>query len=218
MKIKRNNGFTLIELLIATTIFSFIMLIATTGIIKIGQLYYKGVTESKTQEATRAVSDELSRSVQFAANGRIDEIPVSSPTIIKKFCLGDTLYTAYLDSKYTAPNENTTGLVAQKITLNTPCASAVVLETKQVLGENMRLLKFDVQSVDSTLNVWRVTVRVAYGDSDLIDHYNDSGVLLGTTSAERKVNREKAVCKTGNPGGSFCAVAQLDTYVKKRLN
>lgn len=207
------DGFTILELLIATTIFSFILLIATTGIIRIGQLYYKGVTESKTQETIRNVSDELTRSIQFA-NGSKTSLPDSG--LMKSFCLGDTRYVYYFDLPYQTTNN--AGLIAERLGAGSNCASDVAIDTRQLLGKNMRLLKFDVETVPGNDKAWQVNIRIAYGDNDLLDHYDDGGVLKASVDPDNKINREKAICKTGLPGGSFCAVARLDTIVKKRLN
>lgn len=216
--IKRQKGFTIVELMIATAVFSFILLIATNGIIKIGQLYYKGVTQARTQEAARNISDELSRSLQFA-NGYKTEIATGNPTL-KKFCLGDTRYSYTINAPYTAaspaPAIGTAGLSLERLTTGSACgctAASCVAETKQLLGVDMRLLKLDINQLGAGIDkAWNVDLRIAYGQNDLFSHYSNTGVLISGADVA------SATCKSGIPGGSFCATAELDTIIKKRLN
>ena len=230
----RNNqsGFTIIELMIATTIFSFILLIATAGIIRIGQLYYKGVTESKVQNNVRSVSDDISRSIQFAKgtkyDGPLNTLPTNTNPVAN-FCLGDYRYTGYIDKPFklqpsnNTPTGNQTGLWAEKLVSGSACgcpAGTCVTQTEQLLGVNTRLLYLYVENLGVGIEKgWHVNVRLAYGDNDLLTHYNDLGNLDTSGTPEERVNRrDKATCRAGTSGGSFCATAQLDTVVKKRLN
>ena len=59
------NGFTIIELLIATTVFSLILLISVAGILQISRMYYRGVTQSRTQETARSIIDEVGEAIRF---------------------------------------------------------------------------------------------------------------------------------------------------------
>ena len=225
-----NKGFTIIELMIATAIFSFILLIATTGIIRIGQMYYKGVTESKTQDNVRAVSDELSRSIQFAKSTvklHPDNMPDFSNNTVKRFCLGDYRYTGYLDKPYiqtanNTPSANKTGLWSEKLKSGSECACTIncVDQTAQMLGSNVRLLHMNVNRIGEGDKAWNVNVKIAYGDSDLLTHNDERGDLITTGTPEERFNRRKdSTCRDSRAtGSSFCAVAQLDTVVKKRLN
>lgn len=228
-----NRGFTLIELMIATAIFSFILLIATAGIIKIGQMYYKGVTESKVQNTVRGVSDELSRSIQFAKGVKVDHPDNTTDLVtdpVKRFCLGDYRYTAYIDKPFVSaanpanntPTANRTGMWMERLTSGSSCACSgtCVQEGKQLLGVNTRVLTLNVTNLGAGIDkAWNVDLRLAYGDSDLLDHYNNQGLLIDTGTAQQRADRRNSAnCKSGVSGNSFCAVAQLDTVVKKRLN
>ena len=219
-KTKLQNGFTIIELLIATVIFSVILLMATSGVIRIGQMYYKGITEAKTQDASRRISEELSRAVQFSDNEKTNVDNAGDP-YLKIFCFGDTRYTANLDKLYVDRGIGTgTGLVAERLATGSPCgcAGGCVETAQQLLGHNMRLLKLDISQIAAGQNAWRVDLRVAYGENDLLTHYDDLGNLLPGDPDVRLSNLNNAACKSGISGGSFCAVSQLDTVVKKRLN
>ena len=136
LRTKNNQGFTILELLIATTVFSVILLVVTTGIIRIGNIYYKGITASKTQESIRNISSELSSSIQFA-NGI--KVPGSSANI---FCLGNTRYTYFLNREYARGSEATTGIYSEILNPGSACACMIpscVTETRQLLGNNMRV-------------------------------------------------------------------------------
>jgi prepilin-type N-terminal cleavage/methylation domain-containing protein len=209
----RQRGFTILELLIATTIFSVVLLIATTGIIRIGNIYYKGITASKTQETIRNISNELSSTIQFAG-----DIKTNGPNPANSFCLGDTRYTYYINSKYTKDLnlESSTGLYSESLTPGSACAmcsGACVLGSKQVLGNNMRLLSLIVNPIVGTANnVWQVRAKVAYGDNELLTHYTNNGALIAPP-----ISPDTANCKSGIAGSSFCSTAELDTLVKRRL-
>lgn len=203
------KGFTILELLIATTVFSVILLIATTGIIRIGNMYYKGITTSKTQEALRGISSEIASSIQLA-NGSKTNVSAT------RFCLGDNRYTYFLNNKYTRGSETTSGLYYETLTPGSSCSTcsgSCVLDARQMLADNMRLLSFSVNSLTGSNNkVWNVFVKVAYGDTDLLTNYNATAAQNADPVYLANVN-----CRSGIAGSNFCATAQLDTTIKKRL-
>ena len=167
LKTKNNQGFTILELLIATTVFSVILLVVTTGVIRIGNIYYKGITSSKTQESIRNISSEFSSSIQFA-NGI--KVPGSLPRI---FCLGNTRYTYFLNREYTRGNESGSGIYSEILSSGSACTCTVgcVTEARQLLGNNMRVLSLRVDPVAGTANkVWNIYTKVAYGEDDLLSN------------------------------------------------
>ena len=66
----------------------------------------------------------------------------------------------------------------------------------------MRISKLQVERMPGTADTWRVTVRVVYGDNDLLNN----------------PTAEDASCKVSISGSQYCAQAELTTYVKKRIN
>jgi prepilin-type N-terminal cleavage/methylation domain-containing protein len=226
---KQSKGFTIIELMIATSVFSVILLVASAGIIRIGQFYYKGVSQSRTQDNIRTISDELSRSVQFAKDSKVSLIDTASQ---QRFCLGDTRYTAYLDAPFVQntnsarnnPSQNTTGFWAEKLnsgaTCSSACTGACASSIRQLLAVNTRVLDLKIEPIGAGIDkAWSVNVRVAYGDNDLLSHRNNDGSVITNGGADAQVERRKsAICKTGISASSFCATAELDTVIKKRLN
>lgn len=215
--LKSQGGFTLLELLIATSVFSVVLLIVTTGVIRLGQSYYKGIIQSRTQETNRAVATDISRAFQFAGG-----VKVYDPDIPNQFCIGDTRYTFSLNQKVSKDSNGNQveGLRSERIKPSDACNDpGVGTDRKEMLGNNMRLLKFDVNSADTQDKTWRVDMAIAYGDNDLLSHYTDDETPQGwdgSNTGDQAVRN--AVCKSGIPGGSFCATSQLDILVKKRLN
>lgn len=212
MKSKETNnqfGFTIVELLMATAVFSIVLLIITTGIIKIGQSYYKGLIQNKTQETTRSISEDISRTIQLASGQK-----VTPPGPPNRFCVGSVRYTYFLNEKVGDPaSPIISGLKAEKVPPN-DCSAPDDLDAKQLLSKNMRLLRFKVDPADPLAQTWRIDIRVAYGDNDLLTHYNDNGTPL---PGDIILNADSANCRSGVSGSSFCATAQLNNLVKKRL-
>ncbi len=224
MKILNQKGFTLVELMIATAIFTIILLIATTGIIRIGNIYYKGIITSQTQNATRSIGNNLSTSLQFASADIV--VPPSYPPGYEYFCLGNTIYVYYLGVQYKKANNNPwgSGLYSEDLAngsgcapTNTQCAGAIITncytDRRQLLGEGMRVLVLKVKPVGASSDLYSVSLRLIYGDNDLLTNYDNNGVLLASPPPNDQVT-----CKSGVAGSSFCGVALLDTVVKKRLN
>ena len=118
------KGFTIVELMFSTTIFSAVLLLCLSALVQIGRMYYKGVTTSQTQEAARAVLDELTQAIQLSAGnikapvgiaadgitllaapvGPVINVAGATVADIPKnamayFCIGTTRYTYALDRK-----------------------------------------------------------------------------------------------------------------------
>lgn len=208
--LKSEGGFTLLELLIATSVFSIVLLIVTSGIIRLGQSYYKGIIQSRTQETARSAATEISRSFQFAGGDKVNGGGDN------QFCIGDTRYTYFLNQQV---KDGAEGLLAERMQAGKPCDGGDTVSRQELLGNNMRLLKFNVSQADSQAKTWRVEMSVAYGDDDLLSHYTNDSQPEGWNGSDPNVSAvHNAVCKSGIPGGAFCATSQLDILVKKRLN
>lgn len=208
----KQRGFTIIELLIATTIFSVILLMVSSGIVHIGRLYYKGLTQNRTQETLRGVVEDITRSVQFAKDEKIVVTEAADKTS-GTFCIGDTRYVYVINQKVDSSG-GVNALTAQRLNgaaCTSPPASQPV---KELLSNNMRLLSFTVGPELYDSRTFRADIKIAYGDNDLLSHYADNATEADAPIAPAK----DAFCKSGVAGNNFCATAQLDTIVKKRLN
>lgn len=204
------KGFTIIELMIATVIFSFILLLTSAGVIAIGQNYYKSLTSTRIQETARSIMEDVSRSMQFsgttAIQGDNDADNNGVPDAIGVRCFGSDRYTYAIDQEVigtsnglyrdTMPSE---GCIPSTCFNNAAPACA----GEELLGDNMRLLVFDVTPPT-------IQIKVAYGDDNLLSHYDpNTGALISTDFAN--VN-----CHVVS-GRNFCAVAELETSVTSRV-
>lgn len=185
MKKLSPKGFTIIELLIATVTFSLILLVITGAIIQFSRLYYKGVASNKTQEVARSIADEMSRAAQFST-----QQPTSVGNLNNgAWCIGDKRFSYALD---TFPNSSQGALVVS----TGPCARDMTLSlaNRELIGENMKLLKLDVTSTADK----RVTVKVVVGYGSDVTPANPQ-------------------CRAISLGGQFCAVSTIESTVTRRL-
>lgn len=218
--IQNSSGFTIVELLIATTVFSVILLLCTAGLIQVGRMYYKGITTSQTQEAARSIMDEISRNIQFGGG---DVVPASGSAAAVKdfFCIGNRRYSFLIgqqlsDSPAAGSNQKPNVLIVEE---NAPCdgtkadamaasvAATTVPYERELLRPNMRLAKLEVKCASGTVDcpekLYQVTVRVVYGDDDLL--------------VQPPAANAYEACGSFRAGAQFCAVSELSTVVKKRV-
>jgi prepilin-type N-terminal cleavage/methylation domain-containing protein len=207
--LQKTRGFTIMELLIATVVFSVVLLVVTGGILQVARVYYKGVTESTTQNTARGVIDIISQSIQFSG-GSVDPTPASpTPGTNYAFCVGDQQFNyrpgwQVENNPNAVKNQTWHGLVQTGVG---QCSSGTPVQPLQnqavtgrdLVGSHMRVAKLTVESAGG--NAWRVTVRIIYGDNDLLNNPTASN----------------ASCKGVRAGTQFCAVAELSTVVVKRV-
>jgi prepilin-type N-terminal cleavage/methylation domain-containing protein len=211
------SGFTILELLVATVVFSVVLLVVTAGILQIARVYYKGVTESTTQNTARAIIDTISQAIQFSGgNVTATPSPAAAGTNYA-FCVGNQQFSYVLgwqveNGVNAAKNQGWHALVqrtAAGCSTSTPAQDVRGTETvsgRDLVGEHMRLSNLVVEPAGP--NQWRVTVRVVYGDNDLL---NDPPGPSGPTSSD-------AGCRGERAGSQFCSVSELSTVVIKRVD
>ena len=188
MKRVNNKGFTIIELLIATVIFSVIVLIITTAIIQFGRIYYQGVLQSRTQERARAISEEISKNIQFSKG----TVPTVAPTLSSgSFCIGGHEYT------FREGQQVGGGAQALQVRDNPACPGASPNPNVELLGDSMQLVALEITQSGE---LYTVRVRVAYG-----------------ANADFESNNPTNSCRPIRLGGQYCAVSDLTTNVVRRL-
>ncbi len=208
--IKNQNseeGFTIVELLVAITIFALIMTAASAGLIQVGRMYYRTVIVSRTQNTNRALIDEVSRALQFSG---------SRPTIVRdgsgqitRFCVGSARFTVAIDDGIVGDDSDPSSTPYAVLRdpadpgcpLMDPTDPVQMSATTELLSDNMRLTRFDVERVGSTDN-YRITSRVLYGEEDIVEDIDGDG---------------QKVCRTGTIGVEFCAVSNLEATITRRL-
>lgn len=213
-------GFTIIELLIAMLIFSLVMVLITVGVLTFTKTYIKGVNQAKTQTAARTVVESVTQAIQFSG-GAVNPDYGPLPNGSDGFCVGDRRF-SFMPGKQLVdgpkkPSQtnhalkvdesgNCGGSGPQDMTIApTDPASPVGLE---LLTTGMRVSDLRVEQLGLSSN-YRVVVRIAYGDDDLL--YSPGNKPEGAEA-------DDAACISGISGSHFCAVSELSTIVNKRLN
>ncbi len=216
-----SGGFTILELMIAMSVFATVLLVCTVGILQIGRSYSKGITSSRTQEAARAVLDEISEAIQFGAglpadlanNGAADGVCAGGKrfSYVLNRQLTDSVIVPASQSRHVVVVDPigsaacTSGLQAVNVTnatLTNPGGGPFADAPRELLSTRMRLTDLTVLQVpvggdpDSTL--YEVTVRVVSGDDQ---------VLTGSPLR----------CREDRAGTQFCAISELKTVVQKRV-
>lgn len=210
---RQQAGFTIVELLIATLVFSTILLIATAGLLQIGRLYNKGVINSRTYEVASAIMEDISQSIQFNGGNITSSITSTgvTPDTSTGFCIGQRRYSMIM-GKMMADDPASHGLVTD--TINGSCnASVPALDLsqpgprppgannpKEFLAPYMRITALEVIPSPNSGSLYKVSLRVAYGEDDLLT------TTIGNT----------AQCKGGS-GTEFCSTAELSVIVQKRI-
>ncbi len=215
----KTSGFTIIELMVATMVFSVVLLLVTAGIIQVARVFYKGITEANTQNTARSIIDSISQAIQFSG----DDISATDPSPVAgtdyDFCLGNLQISYKLGRQVkdnpSASDQSWHAIVAN---INGACAGAAPQTLNQqtvlgrdMMGQNMRLSNLVVQRVGTGQpSQYRVTVRVAFGDSDLLYSPSDPVAPDGYAKSD-------AVCRPVRAGSQFCAISELSTIVVKRV-
>ncbi len=207
MKIRKTStGFTIIELMVATTVFSVILVIVTFGLIQIGRVYNRGITNSRTQEVARGIMDEVTQSVQFNG-GTVQSISHGSSGTIG-YCIGARRYSVRLGRMFTeTPGDHglitdtlpgTCSPTTQAVDLSLSDISTASSYPQELLLPNMRVSNLSITPLSN--NLYSVNLKVAYGFDDLLN---------SPTSTN-------PTCKDGL-GRQFCTILSLDTVVQKRV-
>lgn len=205
---QNSRGFTVIELMIATVVFGVVLLGVTLAIMQLSRVYYKGITETNVQETARSAVDRISQSIQFNAK-QLTVTPARAPGVKDSFCVGDQQYTYIIGYQLTdgsvGANQSRHALVVQDVPgcqSTSPEPDMTNATTKQeLLAPGMRLAKMEVSLVPGTTNVFKVNVKVVYGDDTLLTSPLAANVA----------------CKPQRAGTQFCAISEITTVVTKRV-
>jgi prepilin-type N-terminal cleavage/methylation domain-containing protein len=221
---QKQQGFTIIELMIATLVFSIILMLCLAGVMQITKMYYRGVTQNKTREAARAVTDEIAEAIRFS-NGAIQpasadvatgpQVNFDSDNAVGFFCIGQKRYTYAIDRQMKRePNANAE--LKQKkhvfwVDQPDSCAGPADLDDpdtdlngRDLLQENMRLYRMKLeQTANLSDKMYQISVGVAYGDNDLLSVKSDDPSEL--------------TCEDAFVGVEFCATTNYSVTAGKRL-
>lgn len=218
--IKNNlqSGFTIVELMIATLVFSVILLVITYGVLHFTSDYYKGINSSATQNSARNAMDSITQAIQFGPPAR------TTPTVAGsgQFCAGNKILRYTLGIKYdgTPPGSGNWGLFMQ--TNNAAgCNPVGATENTELLSKNMRVT--DVSNTQISPQLWHVSLKIAYGDADLLcktsitdGSKGDCSQGAASYTATDVIAGSDVQCKL-QAGSQFCSVAVLQTTVQQRI-
>jgi prepilin-type N-terminal cleavage/methylation domain-containing protein len=211
-------GFTIVELMIATVVSTVILLVITFGIVHFTNDYYKGVNSSATQTATQTAIDSITQAIQFNASGTVATDGTQSI-----FCAGTQVFLYTLGKKLSAaPSSSNWGLYQ----LDNPSANCVTPPVTtggtELLGTNMRLAAINLVQ-QGTSNVWRLDIRVAYGEPELLCRTSITGTTQGSCAnnatnynSSSVVSGDDVSCKL-QTGSQFCSVVHLTTAIGQRI-
>lgn len=216
---RHQAGFTIVELMIAMLVFAVVLILITTGVLTFTQSYFKGINQSKTQTAARTTLETISQAIQFSGgsvNGALTET-----NGVKGFCVGNQRYSFVTGKQLTdtAPAGNQVARVLIVDELGN-CGSAAAHDIvdslpaggRELLAPGMRLSKLLVE--DQAGGLYKVTVRVVYGDDDLL-----CSPAAGDCTAQAITNLDAndLSCRFAFQGAQYCAYSELSTVVKKRI-
>lgn len=224
------SGYTIVELLIASSVFTMVLILITTGILQFSRQYYKGVISGKTQDTTRAIVDDVVRAVQLNPGDVMPLRNVGGPMLPSPvgYCIGEVKRYSFYRNQQVTDNppfqtnqgyhalitDNYTGCNANSPALNARTINGLPASGRELLGQNMRLVKFAIDGVD---DLYTITVRVVYGDNDLLCSPTSPATGNCGPNASFPGLRDDLTCKT-SAGAQFCAVSELSTTVQKRVN
>ncbi|HSW79189.1 MAG TPA: prepilin-type N-terminal cleavage/methylation domain-containing protein [Candidatus Saccharimonadales bacterium] len=224
MKTKRlsfkSAGFTIVELMIASVVFSLVLVLITYGVIRFNQAYYGGVVQTATQNVARSVIDSVTQGIQLNGGEVAQLTPVAGWSGV---CVGNQFYQfqqgkqLYKGTASPGPNQVSQAMILEpdvsSCSGQTPGAT---VKGTEMLGEHMRLANLTVSSISGT-SLYKVNVRVVYGDDELLCAQSVSG-SCSSPSSTAGATATDAQCKSGTGTPQFCAVSDLSTTVQKRIN
>lgn len=203
----KSRGFTIVEFLVASSVFALLLTIALAGFSGVGNLFYKGVSVTQTQSTTANIIRDVSSNIQTAST---ITGPSTAPNGYTYYCIGGIRYTYNLQKELdTTIDENLSlgtavnfALVRDSLPGTTGCAppctsgcSAPFAATRQeMLGNRMRLMRFDITPSSSGSKFYNVYATVAYGDDEDFDNVGNPATIE---------------CKAGLQAQKFCAVNTL---------
>ncbi len=231
---RNSQAFTVIELLVATTAFAFIVLFVSIGLIKINNTYYKGVTQSNTENVARAIVDNISQDIQFdSGTPAYPGVYPNSNTPQYAICTGGARYSVQLGHEL---KEGSNDHVLMRDTPTT-CSPGTPIPNLQntanppplpsgateLLSPNMRLAALTVsQPNPNNSRLYKIYIRLIAGDDDLLCSQNNvpgscnSSTAMTNDGSDTNFVGTDVTCKP-TAGSQFCAVAEFTANVEKRI-
>jgi prepilin-type N-terminal cleavage/methylation domain-containing protein len=218
---RRQAGFTIVELMIATLVFSMVLLLITYGVLHFTTSYYRGINSSTTQTTAQNATDTIAQAIQFSDSG-------TTHSDATHFCAGNKMFLYDVGMEFTGNVQaGNRGLYMVPAPATCTDPGGVPTGGTELLGKNMRVADIslgkssDVDEADTTIP-WQITIRVVYGDSDLLcspaANGNPGGCRAGDASraANARFSATDLSCRAVT-GSQFCSVAALSTVAQQRI-
>lgn len=223
------KAFTIVELMIATSILSVILVLVTAMMISIGNLYYKGTTQTNLQDNIRNVVDELSQDLQLNGSALITSINTHT-ALPRSYCIGTSRYTYILGRQLSSsPGSGQSYHVLWRDTVpagTCPDITGVLFDSTalssadpgtELVSPNSMLTSFSITTGSSPFTI---VINEAYASSDLLCDTGTAGdcssISTSTTVWDPNPPLGQIICK-GLAGTQFCATATLTATVSERL-
>jgi type II secretory pathway pseudopilin PulG len=211
MLMNKQKAFTTVELLIATAVFSLVLVVAIFGFLQIGQIFYKGVTVTRTQDTAEDAINNLAADVRFAGVVAQSSPQPAGNGSSQYFCAGNHRYTFTPGQMLVQDNDASTfALIRDDLNVSGSCAppfgpgSVPLNNPTELLGERMRVSVFSVSRLAGAQvsDMYTLRIRIAYGDNTVLQNTGDS-------------NPANDTCDSSLSTSQYCHVADLTTTVRR---
>lgn len=215
---RAERGFTIVEFMVATSVFTVVLMGVTAGILHIGRVYQHSLYASNTQSATSNLVDTISQSIKFSA-GDVGYSTHASGT--QSYCIGNRQFLFVTGRQLDGPGGLTSTKNAVMTRQNSGCVAESIIATtptngspRELLGKGMRLSKLSITPVSPTSPLVNVTVRVIFGDDDLL--CSPPNATSDTCTSPTNFSSPDLRCLP-DTGSTFCTASELTTTVYRRL-
>lgn len=220
------KGFTIVELMIATTILSVILVLVTAVMISIGNLFYKGINQTRVQDNVRSITDELSQHLQLNGTPTPGSATYNNVTVYA-FCFDTIKYSYVIGAQIGSSNikhvlwrndYNSGNCTPSDLT--DPNLSTSEPNGVELIAPSSRLTALNITGTGT----YDLVVGVAYGDNDLLCDTGTANDCDATSPSSTHVWNPTApssglniTCK-GQTGDNFCSTTHLTATVVQRVN
>jgi prepilin-type N-terminal cleavage/methylation domain-containing protein len=224
------SGFTLIELMLAMTFIAVLLVAIAVTTIQISAIYNKGITLREVNQAGRAISDELQRSISsavpFDVTPSVDDSPATagSKYVVRdgggRLCLGRYTYVWNYGRSITggggaAPllNKYNNGEAVRFAKVTDPSGSLCADPT---LAINRADASEMLTSGDRDLVVHDMTVVSGAADTTTGQAMYAISIVIGTNDSEQLTTNDRSCQPPADGAGKedYCSVNQFDIIAR----
>ena len=216
------SGFTIIELTLAMTFLAFVLVFSATIVVQISNTYFKGLSIKQINQAGRAITDDLSRSLQGASTSDINLTQVNNGLL----CIGETAYIwnpVYLGTAYNSSNINRYKTASKPISLARVAKSDVgnclgllpvnipsSADNLAILSGNSRVITASAERSQADPKLVKVRFIIGTFDNSELTYFNTGNLSQINNSVY--YDGTKFTCREDR-FGNFCALAEFQTTV-----